>query len=85
MLPETSEDLSDDLLVPSKVQVGNEDVVEVDHDISGQDRSWKMLFIMVWKVTGELVRPKYITRVQRGHGWSGMLPSTRHPLGSGHC
>jgi hypothetical protein len=24
-------------------------------------RSWKMSFIIVWKVAGELVRPKYIT------------------------
>ncbi|OSX55833.1 hypothetical protein POSPLADRAFT_1092401, partial [Postia placenta MAD-698-R-SB12] len=26
-------------------------------------RSWKISFIMAWKVAGELVRPKNITRV----------------------
>ena len=25
-------------------------------------RSWKISFIIVWKVVGELVKPKYITR-----------------------
>ena len=37
MLPEASEDLSDDLSVSSEVRVGGEDVVEVDHDVSRQD------------------------------------------------
>ena len=37
MCPEALEDFLDDLPVSGKVRVRNEDVVEVDHDISGQD------------------------------------------------
>src|SRR6267154_496535 len=40
----------------------DEDVIQVDTDHTSVMRSWKMSFIMVWKVAGLLVRPKNITR-----------------------
>jgi len=40
----------------------DEDVVEETQTTPSIIRSWKMLFIMVWKVEGEFVTLKHITR-----------------------
>jgi hypothetical protein len=61
MFSELLEHLPDNFAVTSEVRMCDEDVVQVDHDISGQNEVLEMSFIIVWKVPGELVRPKYIT------------------------
>jgi hypothetical protein len=58
---EPTEHLPDDFMMMGEVRMRDEDVIKIDHDVSGQDEVWKVLFIIIWKVAGELVRLKYIT------------------------
>jgi hypothetical protein len=58
---EPTEHLPDNFMMMGEVRMRDEDVIEIDHDVSRQDEVWKVSFIIIWKVAGELVRLAYIT------------------------
>ena len=62
MLAEVSEDFLDDLLVMARSECAMRMLLRYTMTSPDKMRSWKMSFIIVWKVAGELVKPKYITK-----------------------